>query len=189
MRTVALLTAGLLLTGFAHAQSSERAAVPERDEWARRDIMIAELRSRAQSMVPRRRDEPLREANISDYEVREIQHLLREHLPETIVNIGPVVTGCPCEEGRACTEQVYIQANTESQSVGLLLSRVNRRWDLSRAEKWWHRWRTLLALEDELPYLEFRQRAWELVRDFPACTPEDATPAKISAQPRAEPRK
>lgn len=189
MRTAALLTAGLLLAGFAQAQSTAPTPLPELNEWAKREIMIHEVLIRAQSIMPRRRDEPLRDVNISDYEVREIQYLLREHLPKAIVNIGPVVTGCPCEEGRGCTEQVYIQANTESQSVGMLLSRVDRRWDLSRAEKWWHRWRTLLALEAKLPYLEFRQRAWELVRDFPACTPEDATPAKISAESRAEPRK
>jgi hypothetical protein len=189
MRTAVLLTAGLLLAGIARAQSPARAPAVDREEWVRREMMISELRDRALDIVPRRRDEPLRDANISDHEVREIQYLLREYLPESIVNIGPVVTGCPCEEGRGCTEQVYIQADTEAQSVGMLLSRVNRRWDLSRTEMWLHRWRALQALEAKLPYLEFRQRAWELVRDFPACTPEDATPAKISAQPRAEPRK
>jgi hypothetical protein len=187
MRTAALLAAGFMLAGVIHAQSPTPAVDPR--EWLRRELMISQMRDRALDISPRRRDEPLRELNISDYEVREIQYLLREHLPKAIVNIGPVVTGCPCEEGRRCTEQVYIQANTETQSVGVLLSRVNRRWDLSATEKWLHRWRALLALEGELPYLEFRQRAWELVRDFPACTPEDATPAKIPAQPRAEPRK
>ncbi len=184
MRTAALLLLGLLLADGAQAQ-----AQAERDEWAKREAMISEILILAAAIAPRRRDEPLRELNISDYEVREIQYMLREYLPKVIVNIGPVVTGCPCEEGRGCTEQVYVQANTATGSVGMLLSRVQKRWDLSRSEKWWMRWRSLQAEEHKLDYLDFRQRAWELVRDFPVCTPEDATPAKISAQPRAEPRK
>jgi hypothetical protein len=140
-------------------------------------------------MAPRRRDEPLRELNISDNEVREIQYMLREYLPKVIVNIGPVVTGCPCEEGGGCTEQVYVMANTSTGSVGMLLSRVKGRWDVSKTEKWWLRWRALRAKENELGYEELRLRKWELARDFPTCIPETATPAKIPAPPSAEPRK
>jgi hypothetical protein len=161
----------------------------ERDEWIRREHIIWEVRERARAITPRRRDEPLRELNISDFEVREIQRVVRDHLPKQLVNIGPVVTGCPCEEGTACTEQVYIQANTATGSVGLLLSRVARRWDISRTQKWWLRWRALQAEQHKMDFFEFREREWELAQDFPACTTEVPTPAKIPALPRAEPRK
>ena len=74
-------------------------------------------------------------------------------------------------------------------SVGMLLSRVNRRWDLSRAQKWWLRWMALQREEDKLSFEEFRSRSWALARDFPACIPDAPTPAKMSAQPSAERRK
>jgi hypothetical protein len=188
MRLAACLLLSLAVTGVVQAQSKS-----EQDEWLERYRLIREVRLRAHLMEPRRRDEPLREANISDYEVREILHVVREHLPKVIVNIGPVVTGCSCEEGRACTEQVFIQANTTTGSVGLLLSRVARRWDISKTQMWWLRWSALQAKQYSMDFLEFREREWQLARDFPACLPEAASPAnfpaKITAQPSAEPRK
>jgi hypothetical protein len=172
------------LSDVALAQSKA-----ERDEWTRRELIIWEVRERAAALAPRRRDEPLRDLNITDFEVREIQHVVRDYLPKVIVNIGPVVTGCPCEEGRTCTEQVFIQANTATGSVGLLLSRVARRWDISKTQKWWLAWRALQAQQHTMDFFEFREREWALAQDFPACTTEAATPAKIPAESRAEPRK
>jgi hypothetical protein len=183
MRLAACLLLGLGISGVS-AQSKI-----DRDEWIRRQQIIWEVRDRAHLMAPRRRDEPLRELNISDYEVREILNVVHEHLPKVIVNIGPVVTGCSCEEGRACTEQVFIQANTVTGSVGMLLSRVANRWDISRTQKWWLRWRALREKEYAMRFDEFHEREWELAREFPACTPEATSPAKIPAQPSAEPRK
>jgi hypothetical protein len=55
---------------------------------------------------PNRRDGPLREPNVSDEEVREIQAATHEVFPGSIVNIFAVVTGCLCEEGWACSDQL-----------------------------------------------------------------------------------
>jgi hypothetical protein len=147
------------------------------------------VRRAAEDFAPRRRDEPLRDVNISDNEVREILHVVRDYLPEAIVNIGPVVTGCPCEEGKACTEQVYIQANTDNASMGLMLSRVAKNWDISRAQKWWLRWQSLQQQRAKLGFEALREREWELAREFPGCMTGDSSPAKISATSSAEPRK
>lgn len=191
MRRMAVCSMGLALMAGTGAPSSaaDSPRKQQLEEWARREMLIDEIADKAERLAPRRRDEPLRDANITDIEVREIQALVHEHLPNVIVNIGPVVTGCPCEEGAGCTEQVYLQANTAQGTTGLLLSRVGRRWDISRLQKWWWQWRRLKAIEHRLDYFEFRERAWELARVFPACTRDDASPEKIAARPRAEPRK
>jgi hypothetical protein len=158
-------------------------------EYDRREGHIREVSRKAQQSLPRRRDEPLREINISDEEVREIELLVRDYLPRVIVNIGPVVTGCPCEEGRDCKEQVYLQANTDTGSVGLQLSRIANRWDVSKVQKWWLRWQALRMLEAKLNWLELHERQWELAQDFPVCTPVAPAPQNISANSGAEPRK
>ena len=162
---------------------------PEIQEYMRRRLIIRDVMDRAHEVKPRRRDEPLRDINISDEEIREIQVLVRDVLPRAIVNIGPVVKGCPCEEGIGCTEQVYIQANSSTNSVGLLLSRSLNRWSISAAQKWWLRWNAFEKDEGALTWAEREEREWQLIQDFPVCT-RDARKAENGVVPSAaEPRK
>jgi hypothetical protein len=56
---------------------------------------------------PIRREDSLRELNISEDEVREIQSAALQVSPGSIVNISGVVTGCPCEDGLGCSDQVW----------------------------------------------------------------------------------
>lgn len=182
---VALLALSLL-TPVASAQQGY---TPDLDEYRRRLYVTSDVLARAREVMPRRRDEPLRDINISDEEIREIQLLVRDVLPRAIVNVGPVVTGCPCEEGRSCTEQVHIQANSTTQSVGLLLSRTRNSWNISQVQKWWLRWHAFEAIRDQLPFREKEEREWQLVQDFPVCTREAPTAENAQVPPSAEPRK
>ena len=86
---------------------------------------------------PARRDGPLRELNLSDIEVREIQAVVLRVLPGSILNISGVVTGCPCEEGPGCSDQVWIVAHRAGMTQGLQLSRINARWALGVVQQWW----------------------------------------------------
>ena len=100
-----------------------------------------------------------------------------------LVNISPVVTGCPCEEGGGCTEQVFIVGDVAGKSTGLQLSRRKNQWDISRAQKWWLEYAALLAREPAMT-----RRAWldakaRLLMEMPQCgSPgESATkPVKIA---------
>jgi hypothetical protein len=157
------------------------------EEHRRRQAIMTDVLERAREIMPRRRDEPLRDINISDDEIREIQFLVRNVLPRAIVNIGPVVTGCPCEEGVSCTDQVHIQANSATKTMGLLLSRSLNSWRIAEVQAWWLRWHALEAVRDELTWEERNERAWQLVQDFPVCTREPATADNARVPSSAEP--
>jgi hypothetical protein len=94
-------------------------------------------RARIWSSRPARRDEPLRYANLSDVEVREIQRVTHGVIPDAYVNISGVVTGCPCEDGPACTDQVWVVAYGAGEMKGLQLSRINRHWSIGPVQQWW----------------------------------------------------
>jgi hypothetical protein len=187
---MALTYAGLLALSACFLASNVSAQQPrpfDLDEYRRRMAITTDVLARARELMPRRRDEPLRDLNISDGEIREIQLLVRDVLPRAIVNIGPVVTGCPCEEGVACTEQVHILANSETKSMGLLLSRSLSDWRISEVQKWWLRWHALEAIQEELSYQERDERVWQLVQDFPVCTREAPTAENARVPSNAEP--
>ncbi len=77
-------------------------------EWRRKD----HISKRAEALRPAYRAEPLRYLNISDEEIRQVQLVSVKFLPRALVNISPVVTNCPCEEGPNCAAQVYVVATT-----------------------------------------------------------------------------
>jgi hypothetical protein len=106
-------------------------AVPADQErrWLR-ESHIAETR-------PRRRDSPLRYLNISDEEVRQVQSAVASVLPQQFVSIGGVVTGCPPEEGPACTDQVWIEVRQPDRTVGLVLSKISNQWAIGPIQRWW----------------------------------------------------
>jgi hypothetical protein len=124
---------------------------------------------RARQAVPRRRDAPLRELNLTDDEVREIQSATRSYLPNAYLNISPVVTGCSCEDGGGCTDQVYVLADAGGQSKGLQLSRIRNEWKVSDLQKWWLGYDRLLAERDTMDPQTYEQAELKLAREFPVC--------------------
>ena len=160
----AVLALGLAATvAAAEQQASTRpAAFPHRND----------VRFRAWQLLPKRRDEPLRYLNITDNEVREIQLVAEKYIPKVLLNISPVVTGCPCEEGPQCTDQVYIVAENGQGSRGLQLSRVKNAWVVGTVQQWYFRYEELLTRERKTNYLDQMRAESELFRDFPVCVGE-----------------
>src|SRR5215510_3902386 len=123
--SMVLVTAVLACVLAAVVAAQEQASTRTAAAYSNRS---QDTRFRARELRPQRRDEPLRYLNISDDEIREIQEVAKKYLPKVLLNISPVVTGCPCEEGPQCTDQVYIVAQTAQSSRGLQLSRVRNAW-------------------------------------------------------------
>ncbi|HEY6123587.1 MAG TPA: hypothetical protein VIV63_02970 [Steroidobacteraceae bacterium] len=164
MVKLSIVLVSLLFPIAAGAQSPPSKA--ERDAYRAKQMKLIH---RAYELQPRRRDTPLRELNISDNEVREIQVVAAKHIPKVLLNISPVVTGCPCEEGPQCTEQVYIVAEKGQTSVGLQLSRVRKAWQVGVVQEWWLNFDALKANRTKLTYDDYAARMDELYRVFPMC--------------------
>ena len=157
--------------GVPQAGSGREAAIrsmPMPARWSR-----LSLEQRAVELRPRRRDEPLRYLNITDIEVREIQFVAEKFIPKAIVNISPVVTGCPCEEGPQCTEQVYIVANARGQSPADCSSRGSRmRGSVGIIQQWWLRYDALRARRTSMDWRAYEASEAELLRELPQCVGE-----------------
>jgi hypothetical protein len=152
-----------------------------RSSWTRAEMeKLSEIEGRAYAVYPRRRDTPLRYLNLSDGEVREIQRLARQQALTELVNISPVVTGCPCEEGANCTEQAHLVGNHQSRSIGLQLSRVKDRWSVSVVQKWWLEYAGLKAREKNMTFEEFMHARQKLLLEFPQCAADGAEPASTT---------
>jgi hypothetical protein len=135
---------------------------------------------RISELQPGRRDMPLRYLNISDNEVREIQGVVATHPPYDFVSIGPVVTGCPAEEGAACTDQVWVDLHRPGETGGLLLSRINNRWDIGLVQQWYFCKAALEARRDKFSsYREYAAAADALIGSFPLC----AAPHSVTESP------
>ena len=185
-RVLMLWMAAVLALGFvAVAAAEEKRSSVQSASSARPDP-----RYRALQLKPRRRDEPLRYLNISDFEVREIQEVAEKYLPKVLLNISPVVTGCPCEEGPQCTDQVYIVAQTSQDSRGLQLSHVRNSWVVGTVQQWYLKHEELQARKSKMNYLDAMRAESELLREFPVCVGE-LVPAenKITTPTKAEPKK
>src|ERR1043165_9489862 len=139
--------AGLLLSIVAlpaMAEGPQKVSRPLPD-WMVERLRMQKIEDHANDLRPRRRDTPLRELNITDNEVREIQDIAGKYAMQTMLNISPVVHGCPCEEGPLCTDQVYVVATLPEKTVGLQLSRVRNAWVLGTVQQWWLRYDALRA--------------------------------------------
>src|SRR4051812_8166493 len=147
MRITAWWVAGLALAFSVHAEGPAAKFSPREmnrmlaemaqweSEWRRKD----HISRRAEALKPAYRAEPLRYLNISDEEVRQVQLISVKYLPRAMMNISPVVTNCPCEEGPNCTAQVYVVATTGENSKGLQLSRLKDQWTVGVVQQWWIR--------------------------------------------------
>lgn len=165
----ALLIAGLLVVSTADAQAAEqrRAAYVDRLEKRRA------IEERIAATRPRRRDAPLRYLNTSDEEAREVKAIVAELLPRSIVNIGPVVTGCPCEEGLQCTDQVWVTLEQRHTSTGLLLSKSGGHWQIGPIQRWWLEMEAIERRSHSLAsYTKYFEAKDRLIDAFPACSAE-----------------
>jgi len=188
MRNVSILGLALLLATAASAQVPT--SMVEREAFRSQMVKRMRIVDRAYELRPRRRDEPLRYLNISDYEVREIQLMAEKYLPKVLLNISPVVAGCPCEEGPQCTDQVYIVAESGQSSKGLQMSRIRNAWVVGSVQQWWLKRDALEASSGKMSYEKRESAMNELVRDFPMCAGE-LVPAenKTASVPKAETKK
>jgi len=142
-------------------------------EMAKREAIF----QRARELYPVRRDTPLRYLNITDNEVREIQRLADSiHIPE-LLNISPVVTGCACEEGPDCTEQVTIVGKYRDQEMEIQLSRLRNRWSIGRVQRWWIEYAALRAREPLMDPREYAKARDLRIAEFPMCPGGAAKPA------------
>ena len=104
----------------------------------------SDVRSETWPSRPVRIDVPVRAANISDQEVREVRSAVAGVYPGAIVNIGTVVDKCPCEDGPACSAQVWVVVHRQGQSTGIMLSRIDYEWQVGPVQSWWPVYEKLL---------------------------------------------
>lgn len=153
--------------------TATQSADAERDRQARMamEIRLSENEARARQLYPRRRDAPLRYLNISDGEVREVQAIARKFRMPELLNISPVVEGCACEEGAACTEQVFVVGNIDGKTFGLQLSRSKNRWGVGAVQRWWLEYAALSAREHVMDFREYQNARSQLLLALPQCAP------------------
>jgi hypothetical protein len=162
-----------LLTAACGAQTSDEKQAAERTAMSNWRM---HLYWRIREIRPARREGPLRSSNIDDREIGEIQAVTTDILPGAIVNIGGVVTGCPCEDGPSCSDQVWIVAYRPDKSMGLLLSNIDRRWQVGPVQEWWLDYENLLSRIRLLDSQAYAKAEQALNDRFPVCTAQVAAP-------------
>ncbi|MEO8018378.1 MAG: hypothetical protein ABI769_11220 [Pseudomonadota bacterium] len=164
----------------------------EMADWQMERKQREPIERRALELWPARRDTPLRYLNISDDEVREVQLVSAKYLPRATLNISPVVTDCPCEEGPTCTAQVYLLASKDDKTRGLQLSRMNDRWTVGVVQQWWLRRDALHKPNpgDDLgDHYQFQKALHELYAEFPVCVGQLVPAEKVASTQKAQPTK
>lgn len=153
---------------------------PEGANWKRRAI----LSERMKKTRPFRRDGPLRELNVTDEEVLEIKSATLRIYPGSLVNISGVVTGCPCEEGLACSDQVWIVTHRPGLMKGLQLSRINGHWAVGIVQQWWLNFEKVEGIRTTSPRA-YDKAIQNLYDSFPACAndPTGSTQGSASQTP------
>ena len=198
MRFILGLVLGMAIAIGAHAQSADkkpltpqqyRMMMEDMEYWQQQWKRYLAIRQRVEALNPGRRDSPLRDLNITDVEVREVQGIAARYLPRALVNISPVVTDCPCEEGAACTAQVYVLATAKEKTTGLQLSRSNEHWDVGVVQKWRFRWDAVQRQDTGNAFLDYY--LWEkahndLLEEFPMCVAPRARPTESAVALKSE---
>jgi hypothetical protein len=180
----------LCLTLVASASAQERAvARVEREQYTRDLQYMWDVMNRAIRRMPARRDAPMRELNLTDEEVREIQAVTQAYLPSVYLNISPVVTGCACEDGPDCNEQVYVLADTGAVGRGLQLSRIKNKWTVGALQQWWLNLGRLEQRRDKMQYSEYERAKITLAREYPTCAAAgEHEPAPTTARAKETPK-
>jgi hypothetical protein len=111
---------------------------------------------------------PLRKTNINDEEVREIQAVVHELAPGAIVLIAGVTDGCPCEDGPACSAQVWTAIDRAQGVRSLELSQINGHWMIGPVQQWLLDWAQLDRVKFRNP-AEYGAAVTALNNRFPAC--------------------
>jgi hypothetical protein len=115
----------------------------------------------------------LRQDNISDEEVREVEQAAFEAYPDSIVNISGVTDGCNCEEGGACTAQVWLALYREEHIRGLVLSKIDGHWKVGAVQRWWNQYSAHQSTNPGFgrgpEQIAWRQENQRLLDSFPAC--------------------
>jgi hypothetical protein len=93
-------------------------------------------RRMAESDPARHRLSRLRDIDIGDEEIRQIEGVVRDLMPGAIVMISGVAKGCTCEDGPGCSAQVWIAVHLPKQTRSLELSDINDHWDLGPVQRW-----------------------------------------------------
>ena len=124
-------------------------------------------------IMPSRRDGPVRELNVSDEEIREIQSVSSRIFPGWILNVSAVVTGCQCEEGPACSDQVWVVAHSAGRTQGLQLSRIAGHWTIGAVQQWWLDLEKVQSLHRRSP-AALAGALQELYDRYPACPNQPA---------------
>jgi len=182
---VCVLLSLLAFPALADDAKTSQAALPE---WLAQARRMRAIEDHANDLKPARRDNPLRELNITDNEVREIQDVASRHAMNTMLNISPVVTGCPCEEGPLCTDQVFVVATLPDKTVSLQLSRIRNAWVVGAVQKWWFRYAELRKRGEAGGFKSFdayESAKNQLLLEFPMCALNDSKePRATTAQSR-----
>lgn len=165
----ALLLLAVIIPAVALGESSAEQRAAERRALMEKRFA---LEKRIKATEPKRRNYPLRYKNISDEEAREVKLVVQKILPRAIVNIGPVVTGCPCEEGPECTDQVWITVDHGQTSSGFLLSLTAGAWTIGPIQRWWFDREKLEKQRNSLPISDYFAAEGALIDRFPACSTE-----------------
>jgi hypothetical protein len=160
-----------------------RKSVPPMSGPAAEMLRVEQIERRAFELQPRRVDTPMREINLSDGEVREIEALAGKYALNSMLNISPVIAGCACEEGPLCTDQLYVVATTPHETVGLQLSRVRNAWIVGPVQQWWLQFDKLRARKATMDWPRYADAKNRMLLEFPMCalkenTPRDATTAQ-----------
>ena len=196
MRFATCLAGVLAVAASAYAQAPAKSLTSEqmrqmledREYWRQQDYRYVAIARRARALFPGRRDSPLRDLNISDNEIREVEAIAQKYLPRSLVNISPVVAECPCEEGPTCTAQVYVVATTRTSSRGLQLSRMNDHWVVGMVQQWWHRRDAIVSQNTGNRFLDdylYEKAVNELYEEFPACVGQMVPANQAASTPTA----
>jgi len=130
--------------------------------------------ARIEQTRPFQRTAPLRKANLSDDEAREIQSLMSQVYPGALLNISGAVTGCYCEEGRSCSDQVWVVPRDDVQTPGVLLSRINDRWVIGSIQQWWLN-RAKIKADPGLTRAQRQEALYTQWKSFPECSQPPAS--------------
>jgi hypothetical protein len=137
-------TSETILSARPHALSELKQLIHTDDakalaaQWA--ELEHRRYQKEVMAVEPSRRNGPFREINLSDVEVREIRAVMLEIMPGAILNISGVVSGCLCQDGPACSAQVWVLAHypqTPERSKDLELSDINDHWVIGSLQRWY----------------------------------------------------
>jgi hypothetical protein len=157
LSSITCFTCSLVLAQSTTAQH------PDNPEWYRH----------VRTVDPARPPDSLRQENITDEEVREVQQAALAVYPDSIVSISGVTDGCGCEEGSECTAQVWLALYREDRSRSLVLSKVEGHWKVGAVQSWWLRytahWSAYPGFGRGPKQIAWAEEEQTLLGSFPAC--------------------